>query len=164
MNMKFIKNASIRMKLLFGFITISILLGVVGTFGALGVKSIAEDGENMYHNNLQSINMLHRIKENLLTIGNYLDELMLHKDYELTDKNITEIEKIKEENVGYIELYEITDMTSDERENWDEFNTHMEKYREKRQVLFKNAQEGNYEEAMNAMPEVNFLKHLENIV
>ncbi|MDF2588077.1 MAG: methyl-accepting chemotaxis protein [Anaerocolumna sp.] len=151
---KFLKNMSIRAKLLMGFITISILLLIVGIFGVLAVKAIAEDGKNMYQDNLQSTNTLHLVKENLLTIASNIDQIIYLQDDEVTKNYITEIDELTAENISYIDFYGKTVMNTDEQNIWDEFNKNLNDYRVQRKEVLDLAQQGNYLNAYQAMPDV----------
>jgi methyl-accepting chemotaxis protein len=145
---------SIRAKLLMGFITISILLLIVGIFGVLAVKAIAEDGKNMYQDNLQSTNTLHLVKENLLTIASNIDQIIYLQDDEVTKNYITEIDELTAENISYIDFYGKTVMNTDEQNIWDEFNKNLNDYRVQRKEVLDLAQQGNYLNAYQAMPDV----------
>lgn len=151
---KLLKNMSIRAKLLMGFITISILLLIVGIFGVLAVKAIAEDGKNMYQDNLQSTNTLHLVKENLLTIASNIDQIIYLQDDEVTKNYITEIDELTAENISYIDFYGKTVMNTDEQNIWDEFNKNLNDYRVQRKEVLDLAQQGNYLNAYQAMPDV----------
>lgn len=152
--MKIIKNASIRIKLLLGFITISLLLATVGYLGVLAVKSIAKDGEEMYSDHLQGTNDLHLIKENLLTIRSLINDMLLYEDIDLTKSNIEQIKKLKEKNISYIDDFGKLNLTTEEKNTWSEFNSLLEEYRVKRQEVIDLATEEKYEDAKRALPEV----------
>ena len=64
--MKIIRNLSIKTKLLTGFMTIALLIGVTGFFGKFGMTNIENNAKQIYSNNLQSIDEIHLIKENFL--------------------------------------------------------------------------------------------------
>ncbi len=156
---KIIKNASIKIKLLMGFITISFLLLTVGIFSVLAIKAIAAAGENMYHDNLQSTHTLHLLKERLLIIGNNLDVIVYTQDSEVTKENIGEISDMEKDISSYIEFYGSTAMSPDEKKIWDDFNMNMKSYKVHGQEVLDSAQKGNYKEATKAMPDVRQLRN-----
>ena len=156
--MKRLKNISIRTRLLTGFLTISVLLFAVGTLGALAVKAIAVDEEHMYNYNLTSINEIHLIKENLLSIRSLLDEIISKQDNNLTVTNINEINKLKGESENYIDYYNKLDLSTEDRKVWNEFNDNLDKYRTQRQVVIDLVLKENYSEANKIMPDVTKIR------
>ncbi len=156
--MKLIRNASVKTKLILGFVTISIILMFVGIIGVRGVQTIAEDGEIMYSDHLQSTNSLHLVKENLLMIMVDIDQIVNGQNQEETKTYISHIEQLKEENEVHIEFYNNTKMGPEEQQIWDDFNKHLGQYRTERQKLFDFALNGDYAEAKIASDEVTEIR------
>lgn len=156
--MKILKKASVRFKLILGFVAISILLFTVGVLSAITLKVIAQSGKTMYSNHLQSINSLHIIKEDLLNIRINLDEIVDNRDDEVTKLNISEIERLQEDDVTYIQFYDSVDKLPEEQQLWEEFNSAMEDYREQRQKVLDFALSGNYDDAEGEMSDVTVIR------
>ena len=56
--MKIIRNLSIRTKLLIGFISIAVFLGVIGVTAGFGLTHIQNNTEKIYDVNLKNIDLL----------------------------------------------------------------------------------------------------------
>jgi len=53
--MKIIRNLSIKVKLISGFMCIALLIALTGLFGKFGMTNIQENAQGIYSNNLQRI-------------------------------------------------------------------------------------------------------------
>ena len=88
--MKIIRNLSIKTKLLTGFIVIALLIGVTGLFGKYGMLIIENNAEQIYSDNLQSINEIHSIKENFLSEVGIVNDAALEQE---SSKIATDLQK-----------------------------------------------------------------------
>ena len=61
--MKSIRNLSIKTKLLSGFMCIALLIAITGFFGKFGMTKIENSAQEIYTNNLQSIDEIHKLKK-----------------------------------------------------------------------------------------------------
>ena len=73
--MKKIRDTSLRMKLIVGFLIINILLISIGTVGILAIRDININASAMHDEYLQSIDELHQIRGDLLHIDIILQHL-----------------------------------------------------------------------------------------
>ncbi|KOA18173.1 methyl-accepting chemotaxis protein 4 [Clostridium homopropionicum DSM 5847] len=167
--MGFIKNLSIKTKLLTGFIFIAILLGVVGVLGNYGMSNIEKNAENIYGYNLQSIDELHLIKEKLLEIKGEVQTAVLTRDPATTVKSINQIEILKSEGAAYIESYGKRSLSEEGRKVFNEFNMLVEDYKTKRDTSLTLAKDGKYDEAKIKMSEAtevreNMFKKLNELI
>ncbi|MFL0246327.1 methyl-accepting chemotaxis protein [Candidatus Clostridium stratigraminis] len=145
--MKFIGNLSIKVKLVAGFISIAVLLGVVGVLGSYGIGKIEKDAETIYSYNLQSIDELHLIKENLLDIRGYLVTAVLSRDSAEIQDAVNQIDSLKNINTKYIDSYSKRPLSDDLRKTFNDFNNLMENYRTKRTIVLDSVQRGKFDEA-----------------
>lgn len=148
---KKLKGVSIKVKLVVGFLIITIILAIVGIIGAVSINKIAASSETMYSYNLQSINELHLIKENLLEIRAQLENAILYRDGEKTKDAIESIEALRSENNSYIDSYDKRPLSDAARAIWEEFKIEMENYRTARQKVMDLASAGNYDEAQTSI-------------
>lgn len=156
--MRLLRNASVRFKLILGFVAVSILVVIVGVFGALGIGAIAKDGEEMYHFNLQSINQLHTMKEKLITIDNKLDLIILSSQDRISKTNATEIELLKSDVVGALQSFHHEELSSEDKILMDSFISNLETYRDLIQQVVDYALGGNYTDARIIAPEVENIR------
>lgn len=145
--MGFVKNLSIKVKLLTGFNFIAILIAVVGFMGNYGMESIEKNAENIYGYNLQSVDELHLIKEKLLEIKSEMQTAILSRDIATTVKSIEQIEILKSEDAAYIESYGKRSLSEEARKTFNDFNTLLEDYKTKREAALSLAKDGKYDEA-----------------
>ncbi len=66
--MQLIRDMSIKVKLLAGFLMVTLLLGIVSFFGISGIKTINNNANEMYNSTLKNIDELHQIRGNLLHV------------------------------------------------------------------------------------------------
>ncbi|MFL0268718.1 methyl-accepting chemotaxis protein [Candidatus Clostridium radicumherbarum] len=149
--MKFIGNLSIKAKLLAGFISIAVLLGIVGIMANYGIGKIEKNAETIYSYNLQSIDELHLIKENLLEISENIQIAALSKDAAETGNAINQVDSLKNINTKYIDDYGKRPLSEDLRKTFNDFNTLMDNYRTKRTIVLDSVQRGKYDEAISGL-------------
>lgn len=152
--MHILKNSSIRVKLLTGFIIISMLLAVIGVIGIANTIKIADNGEVMYSYNLQSIQELHLMKENMLRIRIEFQNAIVAEDEDTIQSSVTEIEKLMKENEKFISSYDKRNLSTEARAIWDNFKTSLEKYNAGMEQLNTLLKDTKKEEAIQAMPQV----------
>src|SRR5690554_6298828 len=100
------KNLSIKAKLIFAFLVISIIPIIIGVLGMTNMKSMHNATNQMYSYNLQGINELHIIKENLSEINGHVITLAHSQDRSKFKSLIDDIEKFNNMNQEIIVSYE----------------------------------------------------------
>lgn len=104
----------VRSKLIFAFLIVSILIGVVGTVGVLSLRNVNIKATEMYNISIQHVNQILSIKANVLEIKSDILIIIYEKDkykIEESEKNIT---SALNDNNKYISDYEKSQMTNDE--------------------------------------------------
>lgn len=149
-----LNQLSIKVKLMLGFLSIVILVGVVGVLGTLSMNHIAEESELMYSYNLESINELHKIKENLMEIRSQLQTVLTEQNSDATTLAVDQIDILRVENESYISSYDKRPLSKEARIIWDEFVALLEEYRIGRQGIVDSVEDNDYELAKDKMPEV----------
>lgn len=156
--MKLLKNISINIKLIFGFVILMIMMITVGTTGSIAMNRLAEAGEEMYNHNLQGINYLHIVKGNLLNIRTSMDEMVLKRIYTITQIRIGEIEKFSEENQIYIEKYNSLNLNSEDKEIWDVFCNDLNTFDQYKQEVINLATNGKYDDTNDIMIKIGNIR------
>lgn len=136
----------VRNKLIFAFLIVSMLIGVVGTVGILSLRSVNIKSTEMYAISIQHVNQILSIKSNILQIKSDILVIMYQKDkykVEESEKNIT---LALNENNKYIYDYEKLQITKDEAKVWSEFNDNMVKYEETRNKVMEAFKSNNLDE------------------
>ena len=153
--MKIIRNLSIKTKLLTGFIVIALLIGVTGLFGKYGMLIIENNLEQIYSDNLQSINEIHSIKENFLSEVGAVNDAALEQDSSKIATDLQKIDTIKTKNTTMLDAFSNSNMSDDEKKEYNDFNSLLDKYTTQKDKLFELLKEGNYTEAKIKGVEIN---------
>ena len=66
--MNLIRNLKVKTKLISSFLIVAILIGIVGTIGALSLRNVNSKAEEMYNISLQHVNEILSIKSNMSEI------------------------------------------------------------------------------------------------
>jgi methyl-accepting chemotaxis protein len=145
--MKFIRNLSIKTKLLTGFISIALLIAITGFFGKYGMTNIENSAEKIYATNLQSIDEIHLIKENLLDEISLVQNALIDKDVSQTNASLQIIDTIKTENIKYIDSYSKSSMSDDTKKTFNDFLSAIDQYATIQESVFNLLKSENYTEA-----------------
>jgi methyl-accepting chemotaxis protein len=153
--MQWFKNLKMAQKLILCFLTISLLLGVVGYIGIIDMAKINKSAVSMYNDNLMPINQLKTVKENLLTIRGYNLLLVYEENDSKISGYINEINRLVDEDNRLLAEYEKTNMSDKEKELYPQFKKYLLEYREKRAVLVKASEAHNHEAEIEALAQVS---------
>lgn len=152
--MKIIRNLSIKVKLLTGFIVIALLIGVTGFFGKFGMSKIENSAQEIYTNNLQRIDEIHSIKENLLDEMSIVQGMIIDGNPTKTAEGIKIINEIKSANITYVENYSKRTMSDDEKRAFDGYVSNLENYASVQSEIFDLLNKENYVEAIKKKDEL----------
>lgn len=156
--MMLIKNLSIRVKLLAAFLSLALLMVIIGVMNSVNMKHINNNADKMYSYNLNSVNQLHLLKENLLSIRSILVELVYNSNSDNVQQNVDEVERLKQENTKLMESYDKLPLTPEARNIWNTFKISLQEYRQVREETIKLVQEKKYQEAQNLLPQVTIIR------
>ena len=159
----------VRSKLIFAFLIVSILIGIVGTVGVLSLRNVNIKATEMYNISIQHVNQILSIKANVLEIKSDILIAIYEKDkykIEESEKNIT---SALNDNNKYISDYEKSQMTKDEAKVWAEFNDNMAKYNDTRDKVMEAVKSNNLDEAQKKYFEMvpvqtNMIYSLEKVI
>jgi len=152
--MKYIRNLSIKTKLLTGFMSIALLILITGFFGKFGMGNIQSNATNIYSNNLQSIDALHLIKENLLDELSIVQGTILDNNADKTKFGMQLIEESQTARNKYIESFNKITMSDDAKKTFTDFTSLLEKYKTTRNSVLDLLSNGKYSEAIDKRTEM----------
>ncbi|OOM74601.1 methyl-accepting chemotaxis protein [Clostridium sp. BL-8] len=145
--MKSIRNLSVRTKLLTGFMIVALLIGITGFFGKFGMTKMKSGSEELYLDNLQSIDQIHAIKENFLSEIAIVNNAVLEQDNSKVEAALQKIESIRTKNTEYVDAFANSDMSDDEKKAFNDFESLLQEYSTEKDNVFELIKEGNYTEA-----------------
>ncbi len=145
--MNAVRKSSIRTKLLAGFISISILLGIVGSIGTLANAAIQQNAASLYSVNLKNIDLLHTMKENLSDIRFYAVTMEDKADSAYTAEASESIKSLQEEFQANIEAYGKSNFSEETRDQYGSFLDLSNQYLEYVNDNLSLSSSGNYDEA-----------------
>ncbi len=162
-------NLSIKMKLLIAFLSISLLLVIIGNLGVSNMKSMYNSTDEMYSYNLQSIDELHMLKGNLLETKAGIIEIVNTEDNTKIDTIAAAIEEYLEKNEPLIESYESKGLSEEAKEIFDIFlaNLHLYKTEVKKLVGFvKSNNEMSKNVTFNSVTSIrdSMFNHLDELI
>jgi len=145
--MKSFNNLKIIQKLVAGFITVALFIGIVGIIGISSMNSINKNLKNVYSNNLIGVNDIVNIKANLLELRG--DLLLICDPLSKGDlqKNKDSIAVLESNNKALIAEYKTTIIMDLDKKQFTEFETLLVKYTSDYNVLIKKAASGDYPKA-----------------
>ncbi|NOW90737.1 methyl-accepting chemotaxis protein [Clostridium beijerinckii] len=165
-----IKNLSIKTKLLIGFMSMVILIGITGFFGKFGLLNTESSMEQIYSDNLKSIDEIHSVKENFLIEIKIVNDVVLEQDNSKVQTALQQLDQIKTKNSAVVEAFGNSSMSTDEKKEFDDLNSILgDKFATEKDNLFELLKNGNYSEAKIKLSEINqtteiISKHLDNLV
>ncbi|WP_026888892.1 methyl-accepting chemotaxis protein [Clostridium beijerinckii] len=165
-----IKNLSIKTKLLIGFMSMVILIGITGFFGKFGLSNTESSIEQIYSDDLKSIDEIHSVKENFLIEIKIVNDVVLEQDNSKVQTALQQLDQIKTKNSAVVEAFGNSSMSNDEKKEFDDLNSILgDKFATEKDNLFELLKNGNYSEAKIKLSEINqtteiISKHLDNLV
>jgi methyl-accepting chemotaxis protein len=156
--MELFKNWKIGQKLIFCFVLVAFLIGIVGYVGIANMKKINNNVKSMYEIDLQGVSGINTIKSNLLNIRSNILLIIDENHRADIEKLHTEINDLVKQNDKVIESYDKTITTSENRKYFDEFLVLLKEYRIERDKLIQLAKDNKYDEARQLQPSVSKIR------
>lgn len=147
MCMRVVRNLSIRAKLMIGFMSVAVLLGVIGIVGGYGMIHIEKNAESIYDTDLQNVNLLHSIKENLLKSREQELIVVLSEDSETIQQASQELETLNADFEKLMKSYGTLNFSDENKQSFSKLIADSEAYGEKLESILTLARDGKYEEA-----------------
>jgi len=149
--LKAIRNMSITTKLLTGFMTISILLGSIGIIGGYGIGKIQENAEAIYNTDLKNIDMLHRMKENLLDSRSRVLIVAFSMSPDAIEESTKVLESLQVEFAGFLEEADHYELTKEMSTTITEIKEYTKEYDNAIKNTIASAQKEDYQKAMESI-------------
>lgn len=152
--MKWIRDTSLRSKLIVGFIIINILLIAIGVVGTMGIRAVNNNSALMYDEYLQSVDDLHQIRENLLHADIVLQHIKQAKTLDSINVMVDIVNELVVQTSEIITRYEARDMDEVEKEPWNKLKEDLEEYRVERNKILNalsNGSELDYGDAIDEL-------------
>lgn len=134
-NINLINNMSIRKRLITSFMSIAILLGIIGLMGTFNMRKINDTSTKMYTENLTSIDEIHIIKENFLNIRTFMVDLVNTQDKARENSIMENINSYQLQNRSYIDAFGSREFSNEDQILWDSFLKNVESYRVEREKV-----------------------------
>ncbi|OCA98186.1 methyl-accepting chemotaxis protein [Clostridium beijerinckii] len=141
------RSLPIKFKLILSFLTVAILIGVVGIIGALSLKNVNNKASGMYNRNFNHVNEILSIKSNMTEIKSNILIMMYEKDKYKVEEAQKNVITALNENGKYINDYEKSQMTNSETKSWKEFNNNAKEYNQVRDKVVNAVKSEDLEEA-----------------
>lgn len=141
------RSLPIKFKLTLSFLTVAILIGVVGIIGALSLKNVNNKASGMYNRNFNHVNEILSIKSNMTEIKSNILIMMYEKDKYKVEEAQKNVITAFNENDKYINDYEKSQMTSSETKSWKEFKDNAKEYNQVRDKVVNAVKSEDLEEA-----------------
>jgi methyl-accepting chemotaxis protein len=145
--MNLVKNLKVKTQLILVFLLVAIIIAIVGTIGALSLKSVNSKADEMYNVNLQHVNDILSIKVNMEESNN---DVMIAA-YEDDKGKLAEAEKdiaqITNDTDAIMENYEQTTMLDAEANLWTQFKDRTVENKELQDKILQASKANNFNEA-----------------
>jgi Methyl-accepting chemotaxis protein len=141
------RNLSIRAKLLWGFISVALLLAVVGVISGYGLRSIERNANKIYDVNLKNIDTLHSMKENLLEIRHDALTASTEENADTAAQSQESFNTHKKKYRDYLTLYQKNSFSSERQKEINAYLTLSDEYLKSIQNILDLANSGKYSEA-----------------
>ena len=114
---------TIRIKLLLGFVSVAILVGFVGIFGSIELKTTDDNYSKLYNNVAIPLGFLLKMDGDFLRIRVHVRDAMLAEMENNKDERINALEKIKPEIIEFednLKKYEPTILDDTDKKNYED--------------------------------------------
>ena len=111
---------SISKKLLLSYLVLVIIIIMVGVGGVVALGTIYTNGNEIYVNNLRSVEFLKSINQNIKEIDRCITSMMTDLDKEYHDSYRTEIQVLQQENLKLMDEYETLSVTTLEKRRYNQ--------------------------------------------
>lgn len=152
--MKIFNNLKLAQKLIFCFLLISFLIGIIGFRGISEIKKINANSTSMYEDNLKHLKTVEELKANFLQIHSDLLALLTTKDAAKKQDIESEIEKLTNEDMMISEEFKNAGETGEEEKLLTNFIKLHEEYMMSRKDFMDLINANRYDEAQTAFQKV----------
>ncbi|MFW2486938.1 methyl-accepting chemotaxis protein [Clostridium chromiireducens] len=140
---------SVKLKIILSFLTVAVVIWIVGSVGCLSLKKVNISAEGMYSNNLQSVRQNLSIKANMSEIKAQILTIMYEDDKAKVEQAKKTVNILVEEDNKYIEEYGKLASTPEEESTLSQFKSNVAKYRAARDGIIRAVDIDDFKEAQN---------------
>lgn len=144
------KVTSIRKKLLFSYLSLVALILLMGIIGIFNIREVYNNSNEIYVNNLTSVDYLKSINQNVKEIDRCIISMMSDLDLEYHDSYVMNIEKLQEENSRLMEQYGKLRVTKLEERRYNQCRLSILTFNKQIQSIMESLEAGNTEAAIGA--------------
>lgn len=144
------KVTSIRKKLLFSYFSLVALILLIGIIGISNIREVYNNSNEIYVNNLTSVDYLKSINQNVKEIDRCIISMMSDLDLKYHDSYVTNIERLQEENSRLMEQYGKLRVTKLEERRYNQCRLSILTFNKQIQSIMENLEAGNIEAAIGS--------------
>lgn len=145
-------NIKIRYKLLIGYLSVTMLVGIVGSIGIYTSIDLDNNLEEMYQDKLLPNALLGEMQVNQLNAKSNMLRILYKyeatKDISVINNAEKNLENLSKEDDKLLSLYEANDLTSEELKILKEYKSSNVEYRELRQKVITLIKNNKFKEAL----------------
>ncbi|MEC1759867.1 methyl-accepting chemotaxis protein [Schinkia azotoformans] len=142
-----LKDLKLSKKLIGGFVSTSLAVGIVGGVGVYSMNAINENSKQISDKNLTEVQALAGIRYTFTENKAYIHELLNENNHAQINEiinNISETSKVTDE---YIKQYESIGFSEQKKEDYKNFKKMIEGYRVARNAVVEAVKQGDYDKA-----------------
>lgn len=152
------KNLRISHKLIASFSLIALLTGVVGVMGIVSIQKINANVIQLYEVDLIGVKNINMIKSNLTEVKTNVLLFLDPKNKNRLEKIEGDTSQLIKENDKLIAEYKNTLSSTENKENFSQFEKLLKEYRFARETLVDYALNGDYDRAETIFPTVSEIR------
>ena len=142
------KRMRIRKKLLISYFSIVALIVVVGVLGIYNIHAVYKNGDDIYVNNLKSVEYLKSINQNVKEIDQCIISMMTELDSLNHVKYMMTITTLKQENEELMEAYEKIPVSDMENRRYQQCRLSILSFNKQIDEMLDSVKEGEKEAAL----------------
>ncbi|MCM1179694.1 MAG: methyl-accepting chemotaxis protein [Clostridium sp.] len=141
---------SIRKKLLLSYFAIVALILIVGTIGIYNIREVYSNGNEIFINNLRSVEYLKSINQNVKEIDQIVISMMSDLDIDYHQKYVDKIGHLQQENEQLMEEYSKLKVTQLEKRRYNQCRLSILTFNKLIRSILESMDAGNMEGAIGS--------------
>lgn len=141
---------SIRKKLLLSYFAIVALILIVGTIGIYNIREVYSNGNEIFVNNLRSVEYLKSINQNVKEIDQIVISMMSDLDIDYHQKYVDKIGNLQQENEQLMEEYSKLKVTQLEKRRYNQCRLSILTFNKQIRSILDSMESGNMEGAIGS--------------
>ena len=145
--MKGLQNIKMSHKLIGGFVATSLAVGIVGGVGVYSMNAINENSKRLSDNTLTEVQALAGVRYTFTENKAYIQQLLNENNQAQMNEIINNISETSKLTNEYMKQYESVGFIGKKKEDYENFKSMIEEYREARNAVMDAVKQGDYEKA-----------------